>query len=160
MSLPNRKYPPLVERLMGQESVQLFVERAQAARPGFNLTADNASTVAEICRRLDGLPLAIELAAARVRFYSPQLMLKRLDGEPAPGSGSAGSTGSGSPVMATDPDAASDSAPGALKLLVGGPHDLPARQRTLRGAIAWSYDLLSAEEQKLFRRISVFVGGF
>src|SRR5438552_3576187 len=80
LSLPQRKYPPLVERLMGLESVQLFVERALAARPGFALTPENAPAVAEICRRLDGLPLAIELAAARVRFYSPQLMLKRLEG--------------------------------------------------------------------------------
>jgi tetratricopeptide (TPR) repeat protein len=107
--------------------VQLFIERARAARSEFAVTNENAPAVAEICARLDGLPLAIELAAARVRLLPPQAMLARLERR--------------------------------LPLLTGGARDLPARHQTLRGAIAWSYDLLTPEEQKLFRRLAVFVGG-
>jgi predicted ATPase len=106
----------------------LFGERARAARPGFAVTADNEGTVAEICRRLDGLPLAIELAAARAKLLSPQALLARMER--------------------------------SLPMLTGGARDLPARQQTLRNAIAWSYDLLSPEEQRLFRRLAVFVGGW
>lgn len=116
------------DELLGYESVRLFVQQAQAARPSFVLAADNAAAVAGICRRVDGLPLAIEIAAARIRMLSPAALLKRLDQ--------------------------------SLKLLVGGAADLPARQQTLRGAIDWSYDLLQPEEQTLFRRLGVFVGGF
>lgn len=115
--------------LVGYEAVRLFVERAQAASSDFALTADNAQAVAEICLRLDGLPLAIELGATRVKVLSPKAMLARL--------------GAGE----------------QLNLLTRGAEDMPARQRTLRGAIAWSYDLLDAEEKALFRRMSVFVGG-
>src|SRR5439155_26137259 len=110
----------------------VFVEAALAVRPDFVLGQDNAQAVAEICRRLDGLPLAIELASARVKFLPARAILGRLQGTEA---------GAG------------------LKLLAGGAKNLPARQRTLRGAIAWSYDLLDHDEQAIFRRLSVFVGG-
>jgi predicted ATPase/class 3 adenylate cyclase len=110
------------------EAVALFVERARRVRPDFRLTDDNAAAVGGICRRLDGLPLAIELAAARVKIFSPDVMLARLEA--------------------------------ALPLLGGGSVDLPARQQTLRGAIDWSYQLLSEPEQALFRRLSVFSGGW
>ena len=104
-------------------SVRLFAERARAA--GAEL--EDGDTVAEICRRLDGLPLAIELAASRARALPPQALLRRLDR--------------------------------SLKLLTGGPQDHDERQRTLRGAIEWSYDLLPAAERELFARLAVFVGG-
>jgi predicted ATPase/DNA-binding SARP family transcriptional activator len=109
-------------------AVTLFVHRAQGINPDFRITSDNASAIAAVCRRLDGLPLAIELAAARVKVLTPEAMLTRLD----------------SP----------------LALLVGGRRDLPARQQTIRQTIAWSHDLLSAPEQRLFRRLAVFVGGW
>jgi predicted ATPase len=108
-------------------AVQLFLERAQALKPEFELTSENAPAVAEICARLDGLPLAIELGAARVRILSPQALLGRLSQR--------------------------------LALLTGGARDAPARQRTLRDTIEWSYGLLSASEQRLFARLSVFLGG-
>ncbi|MCE3277300.1 MAG: hypothetical protein K0R13_3155, partial [Propionibacteriaceae bacterium] len=116
-----------VETLGSFPAVALFIDRARAVRPGFALTHENAEAVVEICHRLDGLPLAIELAAARCKVLTPQAMLKRLDHR--------------------------------LRLLTDGARDAPERQRTLRAAIAWSHDLLSAEEQVLFRRLGVFVGG-
>ena len=108
-------------------AVQLFVARAQAVKPAFTLDERTAAAVGAICRRLDGLPLAIELAAARVRILPPDQLLNRLDER--------------------------------LQLLTGGSRDLPARQQTLRATIAWSHDLLDAEEQMLFARLSVFAGG-
>ena len=116
-----------MEVLSQYPAVALFVQRAVAAKPDFELNRENASAVTEICARLDGLPLAIELAAARVKVLSPSSMLTRLASR--------------------------------LQLLTGGARDLPQRQQTLRAAMDWSYDLLSAAEQKLFRRLSVFVGG-
>ena len=117
-----------VEELAGYEAVRFFVRQAQAARPAFELAADNAAAVAGICRRLDGLPLALEIAAARVRMLPPPALLKRLDQ--------------------------------SMKLLVGGAADLPTRQQTVRNAVDWSYTLLTPEEQTLFARLGVFVGGF
>ena len=122
----DRTAPP--DRVAQSEAVALFAQRARAADPAFALTPENAATVAEIVRWLDGLPLAIELAAARVRSLSPAALLARLSDR--------------------------------LSLLTGGARDLPDRQRTLRGAIAWSHDLLTADEQLLFRRLAVFTGGF
>ena len=127
LALPSRDPLPPLDRLTQYEAVRLFIERAQDVRPDFAVTPDNAPAVAEICTRLDGLPLAIELAAARVKLLSPQALLVRLDQR--------------------------------LKLLTGGDRNLPARRQTLRGAIEWSYDLLDAGEQQLFRRLAVFQGG-
>jgi predicted ATPase len=109
------------------EAVQLFVERAQALVPSFRLTTDNAAAVASICERLDGLPLAIELAAARARVLKPGALLERLV-----------------------------TAGGSLRTLVGGARDSDPRQRTLRSTIAWSDGLLSPEERTLFYRFGVF----
>lgn len=109
-------------------AVELFVERAQAASPAFALTDANAVAVAAICRRLDGLPLALELAAVWLRMLGPAQLLERLDR--------------------------------ALPLLTGGARDLPERQKTMRAAIQWSFDLLAPPEQALFRRLSVFAEGW
>jgi predicted ATPase len=125
LAVPNGKRD--VETLRTISSVALFVERAMAARPEFALDAANAGAVAEIAKRLDGLPLAIELAAARVKLLPPQTMLERLGS--------------------------------SLDVLESRRRDLPDRQRTLRGAISWSYDLLDDVEQRLVRTMSVFRGG-
>jgi predicted ATPase/class 3 adenylate cyclase len=117
--------PALVE---GFDGIDLFVARARASRPDFRLSEANAGTVAEICRRLDGLPLAIELAAARIRMLSPEAILTRLDRR--------------------------------LKLLEDNAPNLPPRQRSLRGAIEWSYSLLGDVEQRLLSRLGIFVGGW
>jgi predicted ATPase len=127
LALPDPERLPPVERLTHYEAVRLFVERAQAAKADFSVTNENAPAVAEICHRLDGLPLAIELAAARIKVLSPQKMLERLGNR--------------------------------LKLLTGGPRDLPERQRTLRSTIEWSYGLLEEGEKVLFARLSVFARG-
>ncbi|HNP70695.1 MAG TPA: tetratricopeptide repeat protein [Kouleothrix sp.] len=126
LDLPGAGWPTL-EQLTQFDAVRLFIERAVAARPDFAVTNENAPALAEICVRLDGLPLAIELAAARVRLFTPQALLARLGYR--------------------------------LATLTGGARDLPARQQTLRAAIAWSYDLLATDEQALFARLAVFVGG-
>lgn len=127
LRLPDPADLPPPDQLSQYESVALFIDRARAVKPGFEVTNDNAPAVAEICVRLDGLPLAIELAAARIRILTPQAMLGRL----------------------TD----------RLGLLAGGARDLPARQQTLRGAIAWSHDMLDEADRSLFAGLSVFVGG-
>ena len=128
LRLPDLADLPPLEALSQYEAVQLFIQRASAVHPGFDVTNENAPAVAEVCARLDGLPLAIELAAARIKLLSPDELLKRLDR--------------------------------SLALLSGGARDLPARQQTLRGAIAWSYDLLDERERPFFRRLSIFMGGF
>jgi non-specific serine/threonine protein kinase len=117
-----------LETLAQNASVQLFVERARAMRPAFQLDATNAHSVAAICRQLDGLPLALELAAARSAMLTPSALLAQMSDR--------------------------------LRLLRGGARDLPPRQKTMREAIAWSYDLLTPEQQGLFRRLAVFAGGF
>jgi predicted ATPase len=127
LALPDSRNTPPVDLLLQFPAVALFVERAIAAKPDFELNRENAQAVSEICARLDGLPLAIELAAARVKVLSPSSMLKRLASR--------------------------------LQLLTGGARDLPQRQQTLRAAMDWSHDLLSPAEQKLFRRLAVFVRG-
>ena len=128
LALPDPSQAVTPVRLADSAAVSLFVERASAVRTGFAVTDRNAPAIAEICRRLDGLPLAIELAAARVRLLSPEAMVTRLDRR--------------------------------LPLLTGGARDLPARQQTLRNAIAWSHDLLTDDERTLFCRLAVFVGGW
>ena len=125
LALPEATDRP--EMVVRSPAVELFVERARAAGTELRMDGETAVAVGETCRRLDGLPLAIELAAARVRLLPPPTLLARLDER--------------------------------LPLLVGGPRDLPARQKTMRDAIAWSYELLEASEQALFRRVCVFAGG-
>jgi predicted ATPase/DNA-binding XRE family transcriptional regulator len=127
LPLPDSDRLPALADLALIPAVALFVARAQAATADFTLTTDNAAAVAGICQRLEGLPLAIELAAARIKLLPPAGLLSRLEQR--------------------------------LPLLTGGGRDLPARQRTMRDAIAWSYDLLAPEEQRLFGRLSVFAGG-
>ena len=127
LALPDPANLPPLAKLSQYEAVALFIERARAVKPGFEVTNENAPAVAEICVRLDGLPLAIELAAARIRVLTPQAMLARIGDR--------------------------------LGLLSSGARDLPARQQTLRGAIAWSHDLLDEPERSLFACLAVFVGG-
>jgi predicted ATPase/DNA-binding SARP family transcriptional activator len=128
LSLPPEAAALSAEQALASESVQLFVARAQAARHGYLLDDADAPAVAALCRHLGGLPLAIELAAARRRDRSAQTLFAQL----VP----------------------------ALPLLTGGPEDVPERLRSMHGAIAWSYALLSPTAQALFRRLSVFVGGW
>src|SRR6266487_2804995 len=127
LSLPDPNHVPDLAALSQYEAVALFLRRAQSARSDFHVTNANAPAVAEICVRLDGLPLAIELAAARMKLLSPEALLVRLH-QP-------------------------------LHVLTSGPRDVVARQQTLRNTIEWSYQLLNAQEQQLFRRLSVFVCG-
>lgn len=133
--VPPLESPELMEllslaTLADYPSVQLLVDRAQAVDADFELDATNAQAVAQICRRLGGLPLAIELIAARITLLSPTMILAQLEQV------------------------------GELSLLIGGARDRPTRHKTLRAAIAWSYDLLDQQEQSLFRRLAVFVGSF
>jgi predicted ATPase/DNA-binding CsgD family transcriptional regulator len=125
--LPEHTSRPNVEDLAHNPAVALFLERAQAIVPTFQLTAANARAVADICIALDGLPLALELAAARIKALPPQALLARLQER--------------------------------FDLLTGGPRTLPERQQTLRKTLQWSYNLLSRQEQWLFRLCSLFIGG-
>jgi predicted ATPase/DNA-binding CsgD family transcriptional regulator len=127
LELPDLAHLPQTKILSQYAAVSLFLQRAQAAIPDFQMTSTNARTIAEICVRLDGLPLAIELAATRVKLLPPKALLTRLEHR--------------------------------LQVLTSQAQDVPLRQQTLRNMLAWSYDLLEAREQKLFRRLSVFVGG-
>jgi predicted ATPase/class 3 adenylate cyclase/Tfp pilus assembly protein PilF len=132
MAVPGVTSAMSLEDLADFDAVQLFVERAEAVKPNFALTYANAAAVGEICSQLDGLPLAIELAAARVQLLPPEALLERLgrtDGQ-------------------------------RQTLLTGGGSDRPQRQQALSSAIDWSYGLLSPVEQRMFRRIGVFAGGF
>jgi predicted ATPase/class 3 adenylate cyclase len=128
LPIPDQESLPPLAELSTFDAIELFTSRAQALRPGFRLTEENAPVVAQIVCQLDGLPLAIELAAARVKLLSPAALRDRLNRR--------------------------------LSTLTGGARDLPARQRTLRDTIAWSHDLLAQPEKILFRRLSVFVGGW
>ncbi len=128
LTLPDIAHLPENEAIEQYASVALFVQRARAIQPAFRVTQSNARAIAEICVRLDGLPLAIELAAARIRLLPPQALLARLSK--------------------------------SLQVLTSGVQTLPVRQQTLRNAIQWSYDLLDTQEQRLFRRLSIFAGGW
>jgi non-specific serine/threonine protein kinase len=127
LALPDLTHLPSPEQLVQYAAVALFLERAQAAHADFQVTHATAPAVAEICARLDGLPLAIELAAARVKLLPPPALLTRLEH--------------------------------ALPVLTGGARDVDERQQTMRNTLAWSEELLAPEEQRLFRRLAVFVGG-
>ena len=127
LGVPRPGERPDPELLSGFAAIALFIDRAQAARPSFSLSPENAAAVADICQRLDGLPLAIELVASRVRMLEPAEILVRLVAR--------------------------------LPVLDTGGSGAPARQRTLQGAIDWSYDLLPAQERLLFARLAVFSGG-
>jgi predicted ATPase len=127
LGIPELSATLSLEALGQYESVKLFIERAVAVKPDFVVTNENAPAVAGIASLVDGLPLAIELAAARIKLLPPQAMLTRLQNR--------------------------------IGELGGGARDLPERQQTLRGAIAWSYDLLDPGTQRLFARFAVFVRG-
>jgi predicted ATPase len=127
LSVPEPQKPNYLENLSQYAAVELFIQRAQAVKPDFEVTNASAPSVAEICYRLDGLPLAIELAASKIKMFSPQGLLGRLENR--------------------------------FDVLKGGTRDLPERQRTLRGAIDWSYNLLNDPEKLLLRRLSVFTDG-
>ena len=128
LAVPDLAQLPDNESLAQVETVALFLARARAVQSDFQLTSVNAHTVAAICARLEGLPLAVELAAARIKLLPPQALLRRLEHR--------------------------------LEVLTSGAQDLPTRQQTLRNTLQWSYDLLTAEEQRLFRWLSVFAGSF
>ena len=128
LALPDLEHLTDVHMVSSYASIMLFLERAQAVKPDFALTQESAPTVAAICTRLDGLPLAIELISARIKLLPPAALLERLHGR--------------------------------LMLQSDGLRDIEPRHRTLNAAIEWSYQLLSADEQIIFRRLGVFVGGW
>jgi non-specific serine/threonine protein kinase len=127
LALPDSGHLASVSDLAGYDAIALFLQRARAVAPDFALTDDNALVIAELCTRLDGLPLALELAAARVKVLSPQALLARMENR--------------------------------LEVLRWDRRDAPERLRTMRNAIAWSYDLLTPPEQLVFCRLSVFANG-
>lgn len=127
LAVPDPRHLPATSSLTTYASIALFLQRAQAVKPEFQLSTSNARTIAKICARLDGIPLAIELAGARTKYLTPQTLLTQLEQ--------------------------------GLAALKGNARDVPARQQTLRNAIAWSYDLLDEKQQQIFRRLSIFVGG-
>lgn len=128
LALPSLDVLPPIEQLSACSAVRFFATCVQVVKPLFTITAANALTVAMICVKLDGLPLAIELASNRIKIFSPQALLARLEN--------------------------------SLAVLTGGPYDWPAHQQTLHGTIEWSYNLLSNDEQRLFRRLAIFVGTY
>jgi predicted ATPase len=128
LGLPDASHLPPIEGLVKYESVQLFIERATSVLPAFRLTQENAPALVQVCHRLDGLPLAIELAAARVKILSLEQIATRLDH--------------------------------SYRLLAGGSRTALPRQQTLQATVEWSYHLLPEKERILFRRLSVFLGGF
>jgi predicted ATPase/class 3 adenylate cyclase/Flp pilus assembly protein TadD len=128
LETPNPRRSPSLSELAKHDAVSLFVQRASMADASFALTAANAPVIAAICNHLDGIPLALELAAARIRTIPPESLLERLDRR--------------------------------LDLLTMGARDLPARHRTLRATIEWSYSLLTPQAQALFTTLAVFAGGF
>jgi predicted ATPase/DNA-binding CsgD family transcriptional regulator len=128
LSAPDPQYSSTVEELERLDSARLFLARARNHDPSFAFTPGNAQTVAELCSKLEGIPLAIELAAARVGTLSLEQISKRLEG--------------------------------SLELLTHGGRTVSARQRTIRGTLDWSHQLLSEPERKVFRRLSVFAGGW
>ncbi len=127
LSLPDPRHVPPVDALTQYEAVRLFVERAADVVPGFTVTEQNAAAIIQICRRLDGIPLAIELAASRVKVLTVDQIAARLDDR--------------------------------FRLLSGGPRTALPRQQTLKAAMDWSYDLLTAQEAAVLRRLAVFSGG-
>jgi len=128
LDLPDVEHLPSTETLSQYEAVKLFIDRATSVAPSFNVTNENAPALAQICHRLDGIPLAIELAAAKIRVLSVEQIAKRLDDR--------------------------------FRLLTGGSRTAMERHQTLRATVDWSYNLLPPEEQALFERLSIFVGGW
>ena len=128
LSAPDIQRSPTIKEIEGYESVRLFADRASTRHPGFGLTSGNAKAVAQVCARLEGIPLAIELAAARIGMLSAEQISERLGH--------------------------------SLKMLAGGDPTADHRHQTLRAALEWSFELLGKPEQMLFRRLSVFAGGF
>jgi predicted ATPase/DNA-binding XRE family transcriptional regulator len=128
LDTPDPAHLPALEDVVRFAAVALFIQRAQAVKPTFEMTSALAPIIAAICARLDGIPLALELAAARIKLLAPHNLLARLDK--------------------------------SLALLTQGAADLPERQQTMRQAITWSYELLDESERRLFRRLTVFVGGW
>ena len=127
LQLPEPQHPEPLEKLLSYEAIKLFTQRARSARPGFELSEKTLPSILRICMHLDGLPLALELAASQVKLFPAHILAQQLEKD--------------------------------LDVLVDGPRDLPARQRTLRATIEWSEKLLEPQERTLFARLAVFRGG-